>query len=379
LAFVFIAVQFLPSPVEGLFWYNAAMFYTGFFGMALFLIGLVLKYMQREKLRFWVYGLAGLTAFFVGGGNYVTALTAAMVLAVVTGYQFIIAKTRQPEIVLHVDKKAQVRHWRLPLVAFVGVTAALAVSAFAPGNAVRDSYLEGMGAVRAVLFSLYYGVDFIHSYFLFSPLWFGVAALVPLMYRTAKNSGYGFRYPVLAVGIFYGIYAAAFTPFLYTAAAPVPGRVMNVGFYFLLLFVFFAMLYVCGYVARKGYGEWFRRRKYTAQVYMGVCIVLFVAACVVSVHGNRNAVTGVSAVRSILNGEARAFHNENTARREILHHAMNTATDEIIFLPAVTARPYVLFFTDISTSSESWRNIAMAEFYALAGVALQSGTEGRTP
>ena len=44
-----ICSQFLPSPVEGFYWYNGAIYYTFFFGLSLLLFSLLIRFAKADN------------------------------------------------------------------------------------------------------------------------------------------------------------------------------------------------------------------------------------------------------------------------------------------------------------------------------------------
>ena len=84
---------------------------------------------------------------------------------------------------------------------------------------------------------------------------------------------------------------------------------------------------------------------------MGV-IFLFVA--------DKNTYTSVSAVRSILNGEAAEYAAENNARLELY----TNGEPEITITP-LSVEPYLLYIDDVTNEGDRgyWLNLALMDYY----------------
>jgi len=360
--FAFMFLQFVPSPVEGLFWYNASVLYTGMTSVALVMFGVVIKEMvsplaKRLLLRF-LHLLRYLVpvfilAFVVGGGNFVTALTSIVILALMTAFCF-----------KHIKRFD-------PLGVLIIVLASFSVSITAPGNAVRQEAFERMNPLLAILSSFRYAVhpDFIG--YLRLPVVALFVLLTPLLYRIAKGSRLSFKFPYLVVPVMYGVYASTFTPNLFAWSDLGPHRVLNMNFFALLMFLLFSIIYVCGSIARKSEaireaivpigGVFGLLVKWRKLVFYPAALALFALSSLMLIFNNVNAVSGVSATRSLINGEAAAYHQEQLDRLEILR---SDDIQTVEFYPLVN-RPHVLFFYDITTYYDYWRNVAFARFYGL--------------
>jgi len=345
----FVSLHFIPSPVEGLFWYNAAMFYTGFHALALLMVSLLLIWIKADTTRPFICIAVPLLAFFIGGGNYVTALVTFVVLGLFAFYCIVIKKSR----------------WQLPVVGLLAISIALIISAVAPGNALRQVNFEPMHPLRAIIMSFYYGAGIVWIRFLFVPFWFAFAALIPVVYRVVRGSVFSYKYPWLVIPLMFGVYASTFTPNLYSWSTFGPLRVLNVNFFVLLLFVFFSMVYALGYIARRdiNFGGLARYKN----IFVIACACLFIAGSIIFTVRDVNTMAGVSATHSLITGEARTFHNENNVRLE----AIQIAQGEGLILAPFTVTPHVLFFEDITDNVTDWRNLAFASFFGLEAVLLR--------
>ena len=95
---------------------------------------------------------------------------------------------------------------------------------------------------------------------------------------------------------------------------------------------------------------------------------IFLTLAITQAARNPDSMMSVSAARSLVNGEARAFRDEYLVRLGILRDPEIRDAK----LPAFTAPPNVLFnaFGEISVDPNHWINVSMATFYGKDSVVL---------
>jgi hypothetical protein len=238
-----------------------------------------------------------------------------------------------------------------------------------------------MNSILAVAESFRFGYLFITTQ-ISLPVWLSFACISSLLYRVAKNSNFSFRCPGIVTAILYGVYVSTFVPTLRAWAGYGPGRVLNINYFFFLFFLFFTILYWFGWISRiinagdstdkKNLSLYKRifiqKLKAVEPAILEVLVIGFVIACIFVTTANHNALTSVSATKSLTSGEARTYHNEQIARRELI---MNSDLSSIAFSP-FTYKPHVLFFDDITHDFIDWRNGGVAWFYEIESTRLIS-------
>lgn len=73
-----------------------------------------------------------------------------------------------------------------------------------------------------------------------------------------------------------------------------------------------------------------------------------------------------SAINDLRNGSARAYHSQYVERTVHLHNSDET---DLIFNP-YTTKPHLLYFDDITSDPNDWRNALVAVYYGKASVTL---------
>ncbi len=358
-AIVLIAAwtQLLPSPCEAFYWFNGSSYYTFFFGLSLILYGqladVILDPDQSRSTARRILRLVGMTALCVllGGSNYTTALTAALLMA--GGLLASVLRRRWRDLTL--------------LIPFGALVAALLVNAAAPGNAVRQAqYADHPSAMEAVLRSFATAREYICRWT--SPLLLCLLVfLIPLLYRMAKASRYSFRLPLLFVAGSYCLISAMFCPPVYAMGTPGPDRLHDIIFFAYVLLLAADLLYCLGWLARRLE----KRQSAPAEGRpKGALPVLFTAAVaclfLAALMCSTRHITSRSALGSLVRGEAAAYHAEFEERLALLED--DTAQD--VTLEPYSVKPYVLYFGDISTDPADWMNQAMCNYFDKQSVAL---------
>ncbi len=356
------SMQFLILPVEAFYWCSGAAFYTGFYALALLTFALVLVAAKtQKKLAHIICAIAVFVlSFLIGGSNFVVALTASLVMALILAYRLIFKRGK----------------WLVPLLGLIAMCGALLISASAPGNAVRQEHFQGMNPIESIVMSLWYGFRFAVGVFPLPggldtvplPVYFAFAALVPLIYNNLRGSNFDFRMPGVATALFYGVYASTFTPNFYAMSSTGPLRVANVNYYVFLLFLLFTIVYWCGWSAKRAaraaprsiaQKRSAKRKSDAGRVCASLLAAGFIVGCVVITGSDINAIAGVSAANSLANGEAKIYHEEYLARIALY---TNPNIKEVEVSP-FTGIPYVLVFTDVTTDISDNRNASIANYY----------------
>lgn len=368
LLLLFLTIQYMYEPVEGLYWHPGAISYTFFYALGLWMNGLILQMAQHTNLRrrLICFIPALVLAPIVGGSNYSTALVSAMLLFLLVIYLFV---------------KKQRQNAAFSLIVFVLVTAALLVSIMAPGNALRQQTVGEASVIKGFITSIVYAVYSMANATTVPVLlvWLFIA---PLIYRLAKSSKQDFSHPLWAIVLLFGLYAALGMPCFYALGFAIPERNINLIYFSYYPVVLCAMYYLMGWFSHKFAGKesslpiitLYEKRFGT--VFTVFCLI-FALSCggqMVVGKGEDGGLAidrmpaGLSAAYSMLTGEAQEYHAQMLEYAEICR----SAPDEDVVLPPLTAEPWVLAYLDITEDPTDWKNTAMAEYYGNASVRLGS-------
>lgn len=348
LVLLFLSLQTMVAPSDGLYWYNGALHYVFMESVLFFQAAVLLQFCRSQgRGRAVWFGLSVLLAAVLGGANLLTGLQSCILTAFLAAY------------VLWKKKGS----WRffLLLVGCVNL-AGFALNVLAPGNAVRETTAEGMGAFRAIVLSFYWAAVFVTEWM--TPIVLaGFLLLLPVVWKLVSGSGARFFWPPAALLVSYCVFAAMFTPTLFATSSEGPDRCKNVMRIVLYLLAFLNLVNTLGWLksnrekglpcrlldmAQEGYAVWLL----CASLAVGLLFLL---------PADKNRYTSISALRSLANGEAARYYEEN--ERRIALYRDRSLPD--VTIEPLTARPYLLFKEDVGNegSPDYWINISIVDYY----------------
>lgn len=361
------SIQFMPSPVQGFYWWNGSIYYTFFYSLSCLCIGLVLKVIRGGSTKKMTIRtlLSSLLAVIIGGGNYVTALITALLL--VCGILYLWKRR---------DKKAL-----LLLLPFIFTVTGLMVSMAAPGNAVRaERYADyhTPSVIGAIFQSFFYAFHFFTEWT--TPSVFLVFVLLsPIAYSIAKRLPFSFRYPLLVTLVTFCLFAAQFSPTCYGMASYGEERVLNIIYFSYYWLVFLNIFYYAGWINQKLQRHLcvenplllvftqIKKRKAVAAALLLVLLFLPITQDAEVVSQGKfhykeafQSYTSASAAYSLLTGEAEQYDKEYEERLVILE---DPSVKSPVFTP-YTAPPYVLYYGDLTEDpAYEWSNEPMRRYY----------------
>ncbi|MDE7177672.1 MAG: hypothetical protein K2O59_07615 [Lachnospiraceae bacterium] len=364
---VFMFYQVIEAPFEGIYWYNGSTHYVLMQSLWFFLLALASESIWAENKGRAVFccAAASVLAVIVGGGNLVTGLQAEILMAFLAVY--VCWKKRNKIVYV--------------IIPFLTGTAGFLVNTLAPGNAARSSVDldEGYGAVKAIILSFYHMAVFAIRW---TPLFAVLVwlALLPLLWKLLKASRQSFSHPFLVTAGAYCVLSAMFTPTLFAVGMAGLSRVDNIiqmTYYVAALLV---TAYWLGYFshrsgtaasgkdsAAEALGKFLERanRRMSA-----VCLLLLLAVWVLT--ADKNTYTSISALRSLVKGEAKTFYAE-AMERYALYTDEELADVEVI---PYSERPALFDFDDLNEDEGNWLNLAVTNYYHKNSVKLISGRRG---
>jgi len=333
-----LCVQTVPSQGESFFWYNGSMYYTGYFAVMLFMLGLAMRWLEKGgavRLAVLIF-----LAAFSAGGNYVSLLPGMLLFGSMTAL-----------LAYRKERKA----WGIALLVLV-MLGGLIISAMAPGNAVRQMGMWKIPAWKAVAKSLLQGIRYIWAWT--GGWWIFVAlAITPFLWKCLKRTTFNFSFPLVVIGYLYGIFCSMSCPTFYTMNSTGPARAVAIVYYGYVLISFVAYGYFLGYVQKKWLSEW---RGKSGKGVWGVYITGIVAVLVLQcIMGAMESTTSVKAIRLLASGEARAYEREYQQRLEILE---DESVTDVVFRP-YEHQPDMLYVGDIPADEKDPTSVKIAQYF----------------
>lgn len=332
-----LCTQLPESAVEAFYWYNGSIFYTFFFSLMLLFFSCIIKqlFIKKDKKCITALIAAPLLSVIIAGGNYVTALLTIVLLFFFCLY--VIWKRKEYPVFI--------RLWVYLI--FVLFAIGFLINTSAPGNAVRQSYLEKQDPIHAIILAFGFTIDFIRKWCNSLVIPAAMLFVTPILYSAAKKTNFSFKYPLLAPVISVILIAIQFTPPSYAQSSSSAGRLKNIIFYSFVFLFAFCIYYICGWISHRIFlSDGANGTEDTAfeknnLLYYGSIAIIAIA--LLWYTPNFNQVTSVSAAVSLKNGEAQAYDAEVNERLKILE---DPEQKDVEFVP-LKNRPYVLFWSDI--------------------------------
>jgi hypothetical protein len=361
----FLMTQFVPSAAEGFYWYNGGVAYTLSWAVFLYTAALWLKFdTAGGRVRCALLYIVLLAAsVLLGGAKYSAVLPASLSAVCFTAWAF--AKKRP-------------KRWAFFTLTLV-MLAGFALSAKAPGNAVRAQTLSGgMSAPKAVLEAAYFGLALIgHSFSL--PLLAAVVLLVLLAVPAIRRGSFRFEHPVWVTFLCLGLFCAQLAPTLYTGNYLGDGRVLNTYYFTWVVLLAMLTLYWTGFCLRRfpcvAAGPALSGNRLKAVPLLLVAGMLLVGC--VAYHPDGSAsygpqnMAGGSALRSLVGGKAAAYDDAMDARDALLNDAAQTD----VALTPITVAPADFMGDALTGDNLDYVLSLYQEYYDKASVRLAQEEE----
>lgn len=359
---VLIAViQCMVDKTDAFFWYNGSVHYIVPFSFLLLmqasLISALTASAKEKRRRIF---LSSLYAVFVGGGNYISGLTAC-----VCSISLLL-------LLLFMKKLKEHKTACIPV--FILVLSFL-INMAAPGNSVRGESVQGMPPLKSIMVSFRYTLAFAVDEWTDWTIWALVLFSLPFIWKVVKNTRFRFPCPFLAAAYSYCLVSSAFTPALYATGNIDAGRIRNIIFilYVLLLFLNagYAMGWACHYFQlHSGENEARENLTVNQRWYVILTSLALFFGLGITIKPNPDYYTTSAAVMELVTGEARAYGQEMEARIELLQ-----LPDENIVLPCIQTQPALLYHSDITFYDKDWSNIAMSRYYGKQSIILSDAED----
>lgn len=351
--YLIYALECMINPNEGFYWYNGSTHYMIPHAMAMVLVGVLLLAIT-SKHRVLLCVIASVLSFLLGGSNYISALSTGVGLGLA---------------ILFLIIKKKIKDLWLVIIPFVTYIPSFIINVIAPGNSVRQAYTPNHpGPIKAVMLSFYYCIDQAFGEWLdwFTILF--VMALIPFIsvIIIKLRDRLSFKYPLFVVGMSYCFLSSMYAPTSYASGDLCGGRVSNIMFLTYLLLIVVNTTYLLGWLDNKtGIADkTMQLLNYSllkAKYYVAFVIAILVVFAGLTAIKEENRFVTVSAIHSLVNGEAKTYGDEARARSA----SIESNTSSSILLPRYTVMPYLLYTDDIVPDATDWRNDAMSRYYRI--------------
>lgn len=350
-----LVIEKVHASPSAFFWYNPGIHYIGMHSFALLFLAVLICLHRLENVKS-VKGvlliLAGmLGAVLSGGSNFVTALQVLVTLGSLLILTFIL------------ERKKVFRY--LPIAAVFAFSFYKCVAA--PGNQVRGRSYVGWGfsPVESVLRSFLEA--FLHLWKFTG--WVTILVLIlliPVIWQLVGKSDFSFRLPGMVLLWSFGLYAAGFTPSLYSLGHAGLSRALNAVKITYQLLLVLNEVYWIGWI-RLRLQEKGRKTVWKGYPWWIYVVLLLIMNRVVNTAANPiGDYSSWGAYYYIHTGEAYNFYSEYQERLKILK------SDEanVVFEPYLY-HPWMLCLGELSADANAEENRAMADWYGKSSIVLK--------
>ena len=338
-----LCTQFLPRASQGIYWYNGAVYYTFFFGLAAIACSMLVWFLLGKNSKFRLI-MISILLLIISGGNLVTGLTTAVLLVSL-------------EFFLLISKREE---WKQLLLPFGSFFAGFILNVIAPGNAIRQTFFAKPGAFRAVIIAFEQSA-------IFGKKWFSLPVislmflLIPVFMRIADSCNWQFRLPLLVSLYSVCLTGVMFYPPIYAMTEhnlDHLGRIINIIYFGMLFLSIFNLFYWVGWLMRKG----ILRETLILPGNKGQFNVVYLLLILLVFAFGMTRIkwydtTSISAYRSYRSGQMGHYGYTYKQRLKILKDP--EVKDAV--LKRFPYRPYVLFYHELSEYPEE--NTTIAAWY----------------
>lgn len=346
-------IQTLPSPIEGLFWFNGAVNYTFFLMVLCYEVSLLIKYYNMDKSKNKIMPIivliwTSIISFIMSGGNHVTAFLSMLIILCAIAY-CIVKKQYKTSILFGV----------VLLCGIVGFY----INMTSPGTLIRSNAIANHGGViETIISSAYQGITYINEWTSLSLILI-IVAITPFIYNMVTNNEFykkvKWQGMFLSIILSYGAICAMLCVPYYAMGSFGAGRLTDV------VYITFVLLAILNYtylmcILLKNI-DFTNTANYISNVKTYIsCFAYLIILITISVAGNGNSyTTSHEAIVELIRGEAKQFDKEMDSR--IKYYLDESLTD--VEVDALTVRPKLLYFEDLSTDSKDWKNIEASIYY----------------
>lgn len=339
-----VLVLWMPSAIEGLFWYNGAMNYIpfAFFDILNLCLLVEIYYAGKDTKGKILVIVSTILSFLISGGNHVTAF--ANILFLLLAVIYLLPKKKYYAIA--------------PLISAV---VGFVIMYLAPGTAIRQSAFESQSVIGTILATIKHVRVIAREWITFSWL-LTMIAITPFVVEIVRKNKERLskRFPIIPIVlsgmVICGMFCVPYLPLGFFGE----GRVTNVIWIMFMILSMYLYILVFGYLAGNGYvnidkltddskkGQWCK----TAVTVVCLCMLF------VFMSGSKTS-SSLVAVRELGNGVAKEYGREMDARIELY---LDEKEDYVSVSP-IQSKSELLFHRDLEIDPYIWPNTSIGAYY----------------
>lgn len=336
----------MPSPSQGLYWFNGAMNYIPFWSCLAATIGLMIRYYVSNRNSILVIILASALAFFVAGGNQMNSVPLIVLVAYIT---FFCVKNEKRYLALIVLA-----------VAIIGFM----IVATHPGTTARLGLRQNRSFLGTAAWSILNTLDYFSNWVdlellvLFGALFI---LFIPILRRSSEASlarkWMDFKHVVVFLVLTTLLFILlSFVP--RWGVGSIPGRAEDV-MYASFLICFAVVSFLCSGIIYYSLIEK-RWQERLAQSQRKTIFAFAALILVIAVLPNNFTL----ALREIADGSLAAYDAEIEKRYDLIENS--DASDVVV--PALEHKPELIYFDDITRNPDNWKNQSYSIYYGINSI-----------
>lgn len=342
-----IIMLWLPSAVQGMYWYNGAMNYIPFIFFTILNVSLLFEAMYSNNRKASIYiCISTLLSFFISGGNHVTAFANILLLFILS-------------IICIFKDNTKKRFFTLVPLVFACIGFLLVY--IAPGTQIRQDLLEKQSIIKTILATIKY-LRYIASEWI-SFIWMIFLILItPTAIEVAQKNREKFskRFPIIPILVAGIVLSGMLCVPYFTMGYFGEGRLTNVIWISFMIFSWIIYFFIWGYIVKKQYVD---VDKILNSKHIELFKLLLISGCMFVLllfSNNNNASNSLIAIEELCNGVANAYSVEMDKRIEMY-------TDEKLTevgVEPIKAKSRILYFSnDVTTDPNIWPNTSISKYY----------------
>lgn len=344
---------------EAFYWWTGASNYTGFHSWVMLLLALAFciytDWESYGRVKKTLLCFVCVLCFFLGGGNYLSAMLQVLVLAGLSAGALITKKKSGGILAAYT----------------LSALGGLLLSALAPGNKTHMSHdiQSDISAVEAIFIAIRDGLEDIGQWTNLSVILLFVF-LLPFAWKLARGCSCRFRFPLLATILSGGLFLAEYAPTSYSYGGYEPGRIINLyywNYYWLLLF---NVIYWVGWLDRKldkVCGKKLEQAAASRKIWQPVYIMLAGVALLAAV--NSFGIKNSNFYWVCIELKNRNYQYVDQFMEERTEYFREHQGEDVV-IPEIPYKSTITYFGDIFPDSGHLVNTTMAEYYGVKSITM---------
>lgn len=337
LIIVFFLIETIPSPLEGLYWFNGSINYLFFFSLLLIEISILINYFYTQKKINIIFSI--ILVILISGGNHIVAF--ACILINIIFFLLTLIKKKTILSMLPV---------LLSIIFFI-------INITSPGTAIRASNFTHE---KSILNTMYQTILMSFNYIKF---WFNIptilliVSIIILHHNELKNIKINIKQIIILTIISYTLLASMMCIPYYAMGNFGAPRIINT-FYFSFVLVFILLLCtIYSYIV----DNFIKKQIIIKDTVLNITLIIIIIY--IGIIGT-NQSTSIQALEELTNGTLINYDIEINERLKLY---LNPSVKNVL-LKKINSKSKLVFLIDLEKDPNDWKNRAVRDYYKKTSV-----------